>query len=832
MIHEQIFSRSTVVISAFLIFIGTLYVALTYAAEPHNNSVVPDTGVIGNVLVLDSDVKMLDLNAHAGFIEDPYNTIVVEELASQKYDSRFTRVKTGIPNFGFTSSTFWVSLQFKSNFNKKTEWVLEVPYAALDQVEVFIFQQDNSYIVKKAGDSVNFSLRDIEYHKPSFYLQIPPNAHQKVFLRIKTTSSMQLPLVLWDIKTFTNNVSHSQLFWGIFFGVMLIAASYNLFLFFPLRDTVFLYYVLFVLSLFFMQLTLNGFSVQYFWPESPHLSNDALLILLNLTLIFATFFSKQFLKLKHHAPLLNKGLTILFVFMVFDLCLTFIAPYSLVLRIFIFGLTLGGPLFILSGIVCWRKGSKPARLYLFAWLVLVGGGIAYALKTWNYLPVTPLSKYALPIGSAFEVILFSIALSLRVYWQQKETHAARKAMLEMQFELFEANKVTLKNAQESDRLKQEFLATMSHELRTPMNGILGCCQLLEDLDLPDEDRLTINSLEDSASQMMRHVNRILNFSQLNEGTLSIDNSLFGLDDIVNSLKSNFEVSCKAKGLEFDVNVNSVISKNLIGDKHKIIHVLNDLVDNAVKFTSRGMIQVSIAIGQNSPSTGDNVKRMQVYVRDSGIGVDEESQQTIFTMFAQKDGAFNRSYQGLGLGLAICKKYVELMEGEIFFKSSPGAGTCVELLLPVMVVDPQQKSAEVLPDLSGDSLKATILVVEDNLANQKIMERMLINMGHTVMIAENGVEALDILESDVFDLIFMDCQMPVMDGFETTARIRNSESIFKKIPIIAVTANAMAGDRERCLSVGMNDYLSKPVSRQSLKAKANFWLGDKFKINQH
>ncbi len=716
-----------------------------------------------------------------------------------------------------------MSLQFKSTLNEKTEWVLEVPYAALDLIEVYIFQQDNSYIVKKAGDSVNFSSRDISYHRPAFYIQIPPNAHQRIYLRIKTTSSMQLPLILWDTKTFTNNASQSQLFWGIFFGVMLIAASYNLFLFFSVRDIVFLYYVLFVISLFFMQLTLNGFSLQYFWPASPQLSNDALLISLNLTMIFATFFSKHFLKLKQHAPLLNKGVTILFAFMVGDLCLTFVASYSLVLRLFIVGLTIGGPLFILSGIVCWRKGSKPARLYLIAWLVLVGGGIAYALKTWGYLPVTSLSKYALPIGSAFEVMLFSVALGLRVYWQQKETHAARKAILEMQLKLLEANNVALQNAQESDRLKQEFLATMSHELRTPMNGIIGCCQLLEDRDWSTEDLSTMNSLEDSASQMMRHVNRILNFSQLNEGTLSIDYSLFELDDIVDSLRAGFDMSCKAKGLVFAVDVDSCVSKNLMGDKHKIDHILNDLVDNAVKFTSQGKIQVSITIDSNVSLMNKTLKQMQVYVRDSGIGVDEENQQNIFAMFAQKDGSFKRSYQGLGLGLAICKKYVELMGGEINFQSSPGSGTCVELLLPIKVVEPQEKYPEEHSYSSDDSLKANILVVEDNFTNQKIMERMLIKMGYTVKVAENGLEALYMLDKEVFDLVFMDCHMPVMDGFETTTRIRGGESDFRRIPIIAVTANAMAGDQERCLNVGMNDYLSKPVAKQNLKEKANYWL---------
>lgn len=785
---------------------------------------------LSDVLVLDDEFGRISLNRHAEFIEDVTAQLTIGEVSSLEYADGFKRVEEGVPNFGFTSSAYWVRLRLKSLQDEKNQMVLQLPYAAIDLIDVYIPQEDNSYTIKTAGDSVAFSLREIKYPTPAFYIDVPhtdsPQSHTEIFLRVKTTSSMQLPLVLWTTEAFTNSSSKEQLFWGLLFGTLLIAACYNLFLFFSVRDRVFLYYVLFVTSLIMMQLTLYGYSIQYFWPDNPELSNSALLVFLNLTVIYATLFSRHFLKLKQHAARLDKALFVLSVYMIIDLVMGFIAPYSLALKMYIVGLTIGAPLFVLSGVVCWRAGFPPAKIYLLAWLVLVLGGVAYALKTWGYLPATVFSTYALPLGSLFEVVLFSIALGVRVKLQQKETYAARKAVMDMQTKLFEANQVALRNAQESDLLKQEFLATMSHELRTPMNGILGCCQLLDDREMSDEDRVTMDSLSDSARQMMGHVNRILNFSQLNEGKLSLDCTVFNLRDLIAQLELNFSVFCSEKQVGFSIDIDSSVPDFLVGDQQKLLHVLNDLLDNSVRFTNKGNVQVLLSIDDGFSNADEGVKGLCVEIKDTGVGVSEEDKRSIFAMFSQQDGSFKRANGGLGLGLAICKKYVELMKGDIDFQSSPEVGTSVTLTLPMRVADSQERLSKVTAkrlDKNECEDDLVILLVEDNRTNQLIMKGILKKLGFKTKVAANGIEALALLEKESFDLILMDCQMPIMDGFEVTKEIRKRDWFFKDIPIIAVTANAMAGDRERCLNVGMDDYLSKPITKQAIEEKVNFWL---------
>jgi len=381
----------------------------------------------------------------------------------------------------------------------------------------------------------------------------------------------------------------------------------------------------------------------------------------------------------------------------------------------------------------------------------------------------------------------------------------------------QAQKESIEHLHHAEKVKNEFLSTMSHELLTPMNGIVGYIELLKSETQEDKNVL---GLERSSSEMMSLVDRILNFTQLQAGNLSVDTTMFPLNSIVAPLESVYKNRCKSKGLNFFVNIAEAVPDYICGDLNKISGIIDDLLSNAVKFTAAGEVRLVI---DAKPGIDENICSMLFSVQDTGIGVSKEDREKIFTLFRQADGSFKREHGGLGLGLAMCREFSDLMGGSLGLLSEPGKGSQFDFILDVVVERRSVPRDE--PKPLGDAIlkEACILVVEDNQINQLVLQGILRKLGHRTYLAENGIKALELLEEESFDIILMDCQMPVMDGFEATRKIRMSNGNHKATPIIAVTANAMAGDRERCIEAGMDDYMRKPVKKLNLNEKINYWL---------
>lgn len=792
---------------------------LTPGSQPHiTHNQLP-------LISVSPDNESLLIGPQVEIFEDKQGSLEISDVLSPKYQAEFRRTKVDVPSFGFTSSAYWIRFTINNNHDQANEWILVADYAPLDSVELFDEEQfraahTNSNLgnsaPKRSGDSVKFSERDLSDRSPAFHLTFEANTTRTYYMRIQSSSSIQIPLYLWSTKAFIDRRGNELLSWGIYLGALLIAAIYNFFLFLSVKDRVYIYYVLYVVSIVSFQFSVNGLASQHLWPETPILTNYLLLFFLNSVGVFAAFFSKTFLRMETNTPFLNKVLNALLACLYANAVVVLFASYylSLIMSIAVF---LAGTLILISaGTQAWYVGYKPARIYLIAWITVLVGAFVYALKTLGIVPNTVLTEYAVTIGSATEIILLSIALGDRVNTEKEEKNKARKQLIHFQKQLMKANEDALEVSQQSDQLKREFLATMSHELRTPMNGIIGNCQLLEENLICNESQEILQSLNDSANQMMGLVNKVLNFSQLIEGKITIDQSVLHTDSIAAYIKETFSGISQSKGINFTVSVDPEVSGYYLGDKQKIQHVLHDLTENAIKFTNHGSAQVTVQLA-NTDHLNENQKQIMFRVKDTGVGINKKNLDMIFNMFTQGDGSFKRSYGGLGLGLAVVKKYVELLDGHISVESDIGAGTEFTLTLPL---------TEVIVPESLEHRDAHLLIVEDNHTNQMIMKGMLKKMGHTVKIASDGLQAIHKLEEESFDLILMDCQMPVMDGFETTRKIRAGRSAYANTPIIAVTANAMAGDRERCLSCGMDDYLAKPVKKTNLGEKINLWLQTK------
>lgn len=756
-------------------------------------------------------------NRFFSHLEDSASSLTIQSMLENTYQDLFEPGASNVLNKGYTSSAFWLHGQFHLAADAEPDTrFFAIEYSLLDDVEFYVVRDNKVSKQWLTGDSRPFDSRPIDHSWFLFPVDFTPGEYLDIYVRVKSTSSMRMPISLWEPSTFYDMQRPRLLTDGLYFGILGLMFFYNLCLLATVRDVSYFYYITYIFSLATLQLCMTGYGFEYIWPQQPGINDFILPFSVCAVGIFILAFGQRVMDLRNNSQLMYYLFNVLVVLEAAAALVSLVLPYEVVIRTVISFALLVAAIMLICAVQETLKGNPTAKLFLLAYFTLMIGAVALAAASMGWLPANFVTMNSLMIGSAVEIVVLSFALAERLQHINNEKSKVEK---EAKQYLEEMNERLL----QTNQLKDEFLATISHELRTPMNGVLGCLQHLQQLESNNQQQNPyLNFADRSARQMMLMVDSLLAYTELQSGKLSVQNEPLKIHEVVERSQQLFIDTCTKKGIRLSVYVGEETPAILFGDPARLNQIINNLLDNAIKFTHQGHIDLHLTSHAIQPES--RLLQLEIRISDTGVGIPRDKQDLIFETFRQNEGAAKRSYGGLGIGLSVVKSLLDKMGGNISFVSQPDVGTTFTVSIPFHYQTNELNAQydERNQKLHKHSATLAVLVVEDNPVNQLVVKGLLNKHGYEVFSANNGAEALEKLVKHPIDIVLMDCQMPIMDGFEATRKIRTMEGAYRNLPIIAVTANAMSEDRHLCLQAGMNDYLCKPIDAQILNRKIIYW----------
>ena len=687
----------------------------------------------------------------------------------------------------------WVRANVTTHGIDIEDWIFVVSYPFALQIDMFVFQNDRLIDQVRSGLAVPFQDLDWQSYTSAMPLQLQPNQDYEVYFRYRSNTVVVFDLKLYTQRSFKLWEGNYFQIQGFYFGCSVLMLIMSLFLFAFMRDRTFFYYSLFLVSFVGLYFFNNGFAHRYL-PDAWRfdVSNMAEAISC-LTCTTSLLFIASFLKLNTYAPRLYSFAKVLIGLSLIVAAYCFLVTTQLQLQVMVlFGIACYLYLLVVTLYILWR-GHDYAVYFMLALIALCASVVYFVAGTLFDIPLPNESVLLVQASSFGEFICLSAAMAQHL----GRINADRQ-------------KAALENAAKSD-----FLAKMSHEIRTPMNGVIGMAHLLDDHLTNDTARRYNQIIKSSGHSLMSIINDILDFSKIEAGKMVIESVPCSTGRLFDDVIALFKHEAEHKGLSLDLFIEAGTPSYFKSDPVRIKQITNNLLSNAMKFTSEGQISLKV--------DSINGNQLRISVKDTGIGIPSDNQKNLFQEFSQADESTTRQYGGTGLGLSICHQLSKLMGGNVGLRSEPGKGSTFWVTLAVQPCSQQEyersrynddKTIEVL---TPSPLQ--VLVAEDNKVNQMVIANMLKKLGVQYHCVENGLQAVDYYRehfSDI-DLIFMDCEMPVMDGFTAASRIQKlaDQAHRGRVPICAFTAHVLAGQLDECRDAGMDYHLGKPVDFNSL-----------------
>lgn len=883
----------------------------------------------------------LNLSDSLYFLFETDYQLTIGDVSRRRND--FLMHPHGNPNFGFRNNGMWL-LTSVANVSNDKDWVFSINFSQLDSVDFYLVQ--NGKVINQSHQGK--TQKEQRFRVPTFRVELPNSDPVDLYIRIEShSSSLIAPLRIQAEPLHSSYFQMDSLLWGFFYGGLLILAIYNLALFFGVKEKSLLAYVGYIFAVILWQFVWGGHTHLLFTQGIPSwLAGHSELIFVIIG-ISSGLFTKTFLETEKYSPTAHPIINLLLICQALTglVCFIDLLP-SMWKNNLVYGIGLIAILsYVYAGFEAFFNNFKPARYFIFAWGMLATGAIVGMLSLLGVLPSNDFTTYCFQVGVFLEAGLFSFALMEKSRGQLESEVEQATNDLRNNVELIEEQNARLdiarKDAIKASNVKSQFLANMSHEIRTPLNAILGFSKELNNAILPTDQQEQVRIVSTAAENLLTIVNDVLDFSKIEAGKLQINNQPFSPNKLLEEMVTIMAKSSHSKRIEFVFDLKPLPEK-LIGDVFRIKQVLNNLLSNALKFTSSGTITFSV----NGRTLPHGIHELNITVEDTGIGISRQDRKKLFNAFSQVDDALNRNYQGTGLGLVISRELVRLMNGDLTLKSVLGQGSTFSVSLRmnqlsqkysltnsedwkdknVVIFDPipatRRSSATILsilgakvtsvesleylatlseqydffmatvpvskmalrdtylsrfvqfpakkrvlwysgpepfaqyPSLSQhfhsqirmpitltklDSLvnqhttpaknamqekisslpNVKILAVDDMEMNLKLLHTWLDQSPVELITTISGQDAVNQCQTQEFDLILMDVQMPGMDGIQATREIRKSP-VNMGTPIIAVTAHAFKEEQERLLASGMDDYLPKPIEVELLINLIKSW----------
>lgn len=746
-------------------------------------------------------IEHQSLHTHASIFKDESTKLKIQQV-SQLETKQFTPIIVENTDLGFTTANYWIKFSLRNDRKQSISYYLETSRPIVDVANLYEFEKGKLIQIQKSGDNIPVNSKSVKQRKTLFNIDLQPGEAHDYFLQLGSDGEViNAPLVLHSANDLMDESSYEQIVFGFFYGMLMLSAVIYLFFFFAMKQRVFLNYSLYVFFIGMLQFSLDGFFHYLIDPEGGWLSDKAVIFYAIIAGYFLGSYAQSYLRVRRFSVLINRLFYVLYAFLGVLMCITLFLPnlfhltYPLMNLAGLFELIL----IITSLFVIYLRSKEVYYFFSFGILSLVTGFVVFILKNLSLLPVSFITENSSKLGTGVEVLFLSLSMANLI----KQLRDDRE---KLQGE-------ALRKSEEMNEMKTYFLSNISHELRTPLNAILNYTDSIKGEVQMSSVLEKCEIISSNSRGLLGSVNDILDFSKIEKGEIQLERQNFQikkvLDDIVTEMKGRAE----QKGLDFQFVVEGNLPYTVFGDAQRIRQMLQNVLGNAVKFTAEGIVKFIVNV-----ETFDNATSLKFTISDSGEGIPKDKMDQIFESFTQQQIDNKRKYGGLGLGLYIVKALVNLHQGTLDLNSMENQGTVCTIAfnLDVVAMNAPVVQEPVAPnyDLKGKR----ILVVEDNVMNQMVLKMIFKKWQNLeVDFANHGEEALNYLSEKNYNLILMDLQMPVMDGYETTIAIREGKSGVNEsdIPIVAVTADVMETTKERVKEIGMNHYMTKPVDKEML-----------------